>query len=948
VPQFDIETIADPSADAAIDRMIQVGEPTQVTQLPFELRARYTGRSSAVERLLASIERTRNERTLSFAALVGEPGMGKSATLEELARQAAAKWPDTRFWVGAADGSGVLYAPFGRLLGARFGLVAGEALDDTHDRIIAGVGEVMPAARVIETAHLIAHLMRIPFPDSPIIAPLAEAPQQLEARTFLALRRFLAADAERAPMVLCLENLELAEPESINLLHYLAAGLTQSRVVLLGTARATVYDRHPSFGSVDVALEQIELGPLDQGEIDELLAELCSPLGQVPSETSCEAIERDPCGVPPRLAVRAKKLGGSPRALFELLRYLLESEVIVRAGGGSWRLDEEALAGAALPDSHEHLVAARVRVMPEADRRVLEMASVIGETLWMDGVVALVRVGDLYHVPASAPAGPAQPRASTGSPAPRDPDGPTLAQIAAAGDQTRSTTAAAIARLVEREWLVPAEASSIAGEREYRFAYPYLWSTVYGGIPPERRHAYHRVVAQYLELRPEGRAAMAQEDVARHLELAGDQSGAAARYRRAADFARKNFFNQRAIRLYSQALACLGEADLAARIHLWHDLGSVYELKGDYEAALGGFERMLRLAWVCASRTKAAVAFNKMGRVWRRKGDLTLALEYLERGLELFVQADDHRGIAGSLDDVGTVLYLLGRYDEAYEKVTQGLARRGRGGDPRSIAHSLANLGNIQKDRGRFTEALNCHREALELRREIGDRVGVIGSLNNLAVLAFEHGDYAGARQGWEQALGQSEEIGALPLQALSLCNLGELALGEDRAEEARRRLEEALEIAVEVDDRRLQVEATRNLALLEHAAGDGPRAQQLAQRAYQVAASAGLRDNEGRALLTLGQVFSSTALMDDDPTIDRARPSEPSIADGYFARGIELLRQIGNESELARGLDRYGRHKIERGETGEGIPLLEEALQLFRKLGMREHADVEKVLTAL
>ena len=54
------------------------------------------------------------------------------------------------------------------------------------------------------------------------------------------------------------------------------------------------------------------------------------------------------------------------------------------------------------------------------------------------------------------------------------------------------------------------------------------------------------------------------------------------------------------------------------------------------EAALGAFERMLRLSWVGASKAKAAVAFNKMGRVWRRKGDLKLSLEYLERGAELF------------------------------------------------------------------------------------------------------------------------------------------------------------------------------------------------------------------------------------------------------------------------------------------------------------------------
>ncbi|HUS67712.1 MAG TPA: tetratricopeptide repeat protein [Kofleriaceae bacterium] len=887
------------------------GERTQVTAMPYDLKARYTGRASALGPLMEAVERARKTRSISFLVLVGEPGMGKSSTVVELARTLEKSAPDTRCLVGAADGSGVLYAPFARLLSARFGITPSEPLVDSREKIIAGVGEVMPAARVTETAHLVAHLMRIPFPDSPIIGPLAESPQHLEARTFLALRRFVAADAAAGPLVLCFENLEQAETETINLLHYLVAGLQGSPVVILGTARESIYDRHPSFGDVDVTPTRIDLGPLTDAEAEGLLRELCRPLERVPDS----------------LVKHAVRVGRSPRALFELMRFLLESNIIVRAGGASWRVDEAALDEAALPEDHEELVAERVRILPDAERDVLEMASVIGETFWMDGVVALIRVRD------------------DRSP---DPDGPTLAEIAAAGDQTRSSAAAAMVRLIENEWVVPVPVSSVPGEHEYRFAYPYLWSNVYDSIQGDARRTYHRVVAQYLELRPQGRAAMAQEETARHLELAGDAAGAAARYRRAADFARKSFFNDRAIRLYSQALACLGEADLAARIHLWHDLGSVYELKGDYEAALGGFERMLRLAWVCASRTKAAVAFNKMGRVWRRKGDLKLALEYLERGLELFEQSADLRGIGGSFDDIGSVLYLLGRYDEAYEKVTVGLARRGHGGDKRSIAHSLSNLGNIQKDRGRTEDALTCHQEALEIRRAVGDRAGAITSLNNLAVLAYERGDREDARRGWEQALTEAEEIGALPLQALTLGNLGELALEEDRTEEARRRLEEALEIAQEIDDRQLQVEALRNLALLEHAGGDGPRSRQLAQRAYQVASTAGLRDNEGRALLTLGQVFTGTSMMDDERTVERPRHGEAPIADAYFARGVELLRQIGNQSELARGLDRYGRYKIEQGDTPGGVALLREAQGLYGRLGMREATEVERLLGAV
>ena len=956
LPEITLDTIADidpptwrvpgpavAGAAAAGRPDLANGEVTQVTQVPFELRAPYTGRTEVLARLTEVCEEAFDQRRLAFAVLIGEPGLGKSQTIKELARTLARTRADLRVLVGGTE-SGGLYAPLARVLAARFGIAPGEPMGESREKIIAGVAEVMPAARVTETAHLIAHLMQVPFPDSAVLASLAGGPpalpvaepalgdrvravasQKLEARTFLALRRFLAADADAGPLLLCFENLELAEPESINLLHYLVAGLAGSPVVILGSAREALFDRHPSFGDVDTALERIDLRPLSDAESERLVAALLRPLDRVPE----------------RLVAHARSLGGSPRALYDLVRFLLESNVVVRSGGAEWRIDERALAAARLPRSHEELVAERVRVMSPEDRDVLEMAAVVGETFWLDGVVALVRV-------ARAGAEPGDRERPAGATAREDPDGPTLAQIAAAGGKERASAAYALTRLVEREWVVAVEPSSVPGEREFRFAYPYLRSAVYEGVSPARRRVYHRMVAQYLELRPEGRAAMAQEDVARHLELAGEAGAAAARYRRAADYARMNFESDRAVRLYSQALACLGEADLAARIHLWHDLGSVYELRGDYEAALGGFERMLRLAWVCASRTKAAVAFNKMGRVWRRKGDVKLALEYLERGLELFEQVDDHRGIAGSLDDIGTVLWLLGRYDEAEAKVTQGLARRGKGGDKRSIAHSLSNLGNIQKARGRFAEALACHREALEIRRQIGDRVGGITSLNNLAVLAFERGDHGEARGGWEQALKEAEEVGALPLQALALCNLGELALVEPRPEEARRRLDEALEIAEEIDDRQLVVETTRNLALLEHGGGAAPRARQLAQKAYQVAVAAGLRDCEGRALLTLGHVFEGSLNADPGTTQERPRPGAPTMAETYFSRGLEVLREIGNEGELARGLERFGRYKIEHGDTGAGVDLLRQALVIFSKLGMKEQREVEKVLAAV
>mgnify|MGYP006139480013 CR=1 FL=1 len=61
------------------------------------------------------------------------------------------------------------------------------------------------------------------------------------------------------------------------------------------------------------------------------------------------------------------------------------------------------------------------------------------------------------------------------------------------------------------------------------------------------------------------------------------------------DAARALFAPPPAIRLYDRALACIGDQDHSTRIFLWHDLGSIYELIGDFEAALGAFERSFPL-----------------------------------------------------------------------------------------------------------------------------------------------------------------------------------------------------------------------------------------------------------------------------------------------------------------------------------------------------------------
>ena len=880
---------------------------TIVTSPDYELRPRFTGRSRALAQLHELTLRAFDQRELGFAIVIAEHGMGRRRLIHELASQIRTEHPTMRLFHGVADENAHAYGPVARALTDRFGITAGDDPQASRDQLNAEVAEVVGADRAPEIAHMIAHLLHIAFEDGATVAPVVGSQQRVEARLFMALRRFLAAESERYPLLIVIEHLEQCGADTINFLRYLAAGLRQHRVAIIGTATSALTAKHPAFGDGDgdVTPVRIEIGTLTAEEAEELLRELCKQLDEVPAI----------------LTAHVRTMNGSPRAIYELVRLLLETNCIVR-DAMTWRIDHRALAAITLPRSYEELVEARLGVMESHERRILEMGATVGDTSWLDAILALER-----HAHGDS-----------------DPDGPTLAQIAGSADQSRLGVVTAIGRLVEHGWLLEVPQSSVSGERELRFANSRLWSLVYHAIPEPTRCSYHAVVARWLELHPEGQSPSAQEEVARHLALAGDGREAAVRYRRAGEAARAAYANQRAIELYDRALACLGSHDLGARLQLWHELASVYELIGEFDAALGAFERMLRLSWVAASKTTAARAFNQMGRVWRRKGDLKLSLEYLQRGLELFRSASDARGVASSLDDIGRALHMLGRYDEAEAQIIDALARHTKDGDQRAIATSLSRLGNVHQDRGKYDAAYACHRDALAIRRATGDRWGQVVARNNLAALSFDLGELAEARAGWLAVLPEAEAIGALPLSALVLTNLGEVALAEHKLDEARSRLENALDIIEDIEDRGLESVCCRHLAALEKARGNTTAARDLADRALAVAQKAGLREHEAQAYMTLGDVLSSS-IHDEDAT-DAGAEAPAALA---FGSAINVLASIGNDAVLAKALFVFGRYKAETGEHAQAKDMLRDALMMFSKLGLeRPSSEVERLLASM
>jgi DNA-binding CsgD family transcriptional regulator len=293
----------------------------------------------ALERALAEV----GDGAGRTVALRGEPGIGKSRLLAELA--------------GAARERGLLVlegraAELEREL--TFALLE-EALEPlVHDRALAGpVGELDDWQRG-ELATVL-----------PSVGPLAgaeAAPMSGERhRVARAIRAVLERLAVERPLVLMLDDVHWADPASADVLTLLLFRPPRASVLL---ALATRAGRAPELESALAAAQQ-----RGTAEVIELAALPFEAVGQLLPGVGPAARER-----------LHRESGGNPFYLQELLRTGHPS------GGGGW-------AGpAGVPGAVQAALASEVAALSDQGRRLLEGAAVVGDPfeLGLAGVVAEV------------------------------------------------------------------------------------------------------------------------------------------------------------------------------------------------------------------------------------------------------------------------------------------------------------------------------------------------------------------------------------------------------------------------------------------------------------------------------------------------------------------------------------------------------------------------------
>ena len=255
-----------------------------------------------------------------------------------------------------------------------------------------------------------------------------------------------------------------------------------------------------------------------------------------------------------------------------------------------------------VPESVQAIIGARLDLLAQADKRLLQDAAVVGKVFWSGAVAAL------------------------------------------GGTADRRELDECLHRLERKQFVRRARRSSVAGETEYAFAHVLVRDVAYGQIPRAVRAGRHLHAAGWIESlgRPEDKAEMLAHHYLSALDLAHaanqDAADLALRARPALEGA-----GDRALALnafaaaagfYRAALGLWPQDATGQRARLLFQLALA--LGGAGEDGDGAALEQARSALIAAGdRARSAEAEARLGELWWLKGDRDRAFEHLRRAQEL-------------------------------------------------------------------------------------------------------------------------------------------------------------------------------------------------------------------------------------------------------------------------------------------------------------------------
>jgi class 3 adenylate cyclase len=599
----------------------------------------FVGRSADLGQLAFVATRAFDESRPQLVTISAPAGTGKSRLVSEFVRGLYLGRPALRVAVAQSlPYGGGTYLPMRGLLAAVLGV--GESVLDEPTIRGALAASGVPNDDAARVAGLVAETLGL----------AAAATERERDEFFTAWRSLVEALAAREPTVLVIEDLHWATDSLLDLIEHVTQPRTRAPLLMVALTRPELFDRRPTWGTARRNATSITLEPLEPAETTALLRALA------------------PDAPAPAVARMSERAEGNPFFAVELARGLRD------------RGDDTAL-----PDTVQASVLARLDLLPEEERRALQLGSVVGRT------IDPIALAQLIGAPATA----------------------------------------TLDALAERDLVVP----QVDGG--YTFRHIVIREVAYGTLPRGDRARAHVAIARWLETLADASPELAAYHYRQALTVAprsvgtDDVAHAISALERAAAFAKRTGADREAVALLQAAIQFAPAQD-QARLH--ERLGDSLELTDEAaDAYAEAFARWSALPDVERTAVDGARLLRKRSLVYLRWGGSVRTplsgreiTEIIGRARSLLALAPDPVE-AARLDLVEVFLARpnaltmdlapearLG-FEEALRRGQAARATLAAAGDINAESEALDALSSIARGIGGYDRSIEWSRERMRL-----------------------------------------------------------------------------------------------------------------------------------------------------------------------------------------------------------------------------------------
>ena len=643
------------------------------------------------------LEQLRRARQLAaaghgqVAAVMGEAGVGKSRLVYEFTHSHRLQDWLVLDSASVSYGKATGYLPVIDLLKGYFKIQDRDDVREIREKV---TGKLLTLDRALEpTLPALLALLDVPVDDA---AWRKLDPGQRRQQTLDAVKRLVFRQTREQPLLLIFEDLHWVDRETQALLDSLVDSLGSARLFLLVNYRP---EYQHAWGR-KTYYSQVRLDALPAGSAGELLEAL---LGEDP-------------GLNPLKQLLVKR--GNPLFLEETVRTLVETKALA-GESGRYRLMQPVQA-IQVPATVQAMLAARIDRLPLDDKRLLQVASVVGKDVPFALLQAIVELPDealrrgLDHLQA--------------------------------------------AEFVHESGLFP--------DLEYSFKHALIHEVTYGGLLHDRRRELHTRIVEAIETLHPDRLDEESERLAHHAvrgelrERAVDylrQAGLRAAARSAPHDAR-GWFDQ-ALGVLEMLPESTSTLEQAFDIRL--DLRTVLN-------QLGEGQRMLERLGEAETLAERLNDDRRRGRIYAvlanskaQAGVLDEALVTGTRALEIAGRLGDSRLHIHAMSSLEQVYYLQGEYERVIEMAIANLG----GLPPEWVNESFGNAAPASVfDRcwlvrslaqlGRFAEAAKYEAEAIRLAEPMHHVYSLGLAHYSGGMLNLLKGDWVRARSLIEHGIG--------------------------------------------------------------------------------------------------------------------------------------------------------------------------------------------------